>query len=341
MEDGQGIRAGVLGTGSFVPDRIVDNRELAERYGCSESWILERTGIRERRFAPDGASASDLGLEAARRALADAAVEPREIDLVICATYTPDMAFPATACLIQDRLGATPAAAFDLQAACSGFVYALVTASQFVAGGAVRRALVVGADVNSRIVDPSDRKVTALFGDGAGAVVLGPVSDGGGLLGFHLGADGAGGPLFRLPAGGSRRPASAETVEGREHYLRMDGPPLFRFAVEILVQSSRRALDRAGLAEEDVDLFVPHQANLRILDAGLERLRIPRARMVVTLDRYANTAAATIPMALDEAARDGRLRRGHRVLVTGFGAGLTWGSAVLRWTGLEDAAPSR
>lgn len=324
-------RAGVLGTGAFLPERILDNSELARRYGCSEDWILSRTGIRERRFAPPGTGASSLGTEAARRALASAGVEARDLDLVICATYTPDMAFPSTACLIQEALGAKPAAAFDLQAACSGFVYALVTAAQFVAGGGAERALVVGADVNSTIVDPEDRKVTALFGDGAGAVVVGRVNHGGGLLGYHMGADGGGGELFYLPAGGSKRPASPETVRAREHFLRMDGRSLFRFAVEALVQSSRNALDRAALSIDDVDLFVPHQANLRILDAGLARLGIPRGKTVVTLDRYANTASATIPIALDEAVREGRLRPGMIVLLTGFGAGLTWGSVVLRW----------
>ncbi len=324
-------RAGVLGTGSFLPDRVMDNRALAERYGCSEEWILSRTGIRERRFAEPGTGASTLGAGAARRALEAAGVDPRDLDLIVCATYTPDMAFPSTACLIQQALGAGPAAAFDLQAACSGFVYALVTASQFVANGGAQRALVVGADVNSAIVDPTDRKVTALFGDGAGAVVLGRTNHGSGLLSFHMGADGGGGGLFYLPAGGSRRPASEDTVRAREHFLRMDGPTLFRFAVDALVRSSRAALDRAGLGVDDVDLFVPHQANLRILDAGLSRLGIPWERTVVTVDRFANTAAATIPISLDTAVQEGRLAPGMVVLLTGFGAGLTWGSAVLRW----------
>lgn len=325
-------RPGVLGTGSFLPERILDNRALAERFGCSEEWILSRTGIRERRFVEPGTGASDLGVRAAERALAAAATEPREVDLLICATYTPDMAFPSTACLIQDRLGAKPAAAFDLQAACSGFVYALITASQFVAGGSVRRALVVASEVNSTIVDPKDQKVTPLFGDGAGAVVLGPVNHGGGILGFHLGADGGGGGLFFMPAGGSKRPASAETVAAREHYIKMDGPSLFRFGVEAMVQASRQALDRSGLSVDDVDLFIPHQANVRIIDAGLARLGIPKEKTVITLDRFANTSAATIPIALDEMVRRGRLASGMNVLLTGFGAGLTWGSTVLRWS---------
>lgn len=326
------VRAGVLGTGSYLPERVLDNKELAKRFGCSEEWIVSRTGIRERRFAEPGTAASDLGVKAAERALAASAVPPSAIGLIICATYTPDMAFPSTACLIQDRLGARPAAAFDLQAACSGFVYALVTAGQFVASGAVRYALVVAADINSTIVDPADQKVSALFGDGAGAVVVGAVNHGSGMLGFHIGADGGGGGLFYMPAGGSRRPASAETVEAREHFIKMDGPSLFRFGVDAMVQSSRAALDRAGVGVDAVDLFIPHQANLRIIDAGLTRLGIPRERTLVTLDRFANTAAATIPIALDEAVREGRLASGSTVLMTGFGAGLTWGSAVLRWS---------
>ena len=326
------VKPGVLGTGSYLPERVLDNRELADRFGCSEEWILTRTGIRERRFADPGTGSSDLGVIAAERALAAAGLAPTDLDLVICATYTPDMAFPSTACLIQERIGAKPAAAFDLQAACSGFVYALVTGAQFVAAGGFRHALIVAADVNSTIVDPKDQKVTPLFGDGAGAVVLGRVNHGSGLLGFHMGADGGGGDLFFMPAGGSKRPATFETVEAREHYIKMDGPSLFRFGVDAMVQASRSALDRSGLGVEDVDVFIPHQANLRIIHAGLERLGIPKAKTLITLDRFANTAAATIPIALDEAVRDGRIAPGMNVLMTGFGAGLTWASTVVRWS---------
>ncbi len=324
-------RAGVLGTGSYLPERVLTNRELAERFGCSEEWIVTRTGIHERRFAEPGTGSSDLGVIAAERALAAAAISAREIDLIICATYTPDMAFPSNACIIQEAIGAKPAAAFDLQAACSGFVYALVTAAQYVIAGNLSYGLVVAAEINSTIVDPMDQRVTPLFGDGAGAVVIGRVKNGSGLLGFHLGADGGGGGLFFMPAGGSRRPSTFETVEAREHYIKMDGPSLFRFGVDALVQSSRNALDRAGLGVDAVDLFIPHQANLRIIDAGLERLGIPRDKTLVTLDRFANTAAASIPIALDDAVRSGRVQPGMCVLLTGFGAGLTWGSTVLRW----------
>jgi len=326
------VRAGVLATGSYLPERVLNNRELAERFGCSEEWILTRTGIRERRFAEPGTGSSELGIIAAQRALTAANIAPRDLDLIICATYTPDMSFPSNACIIQERLGAKPAAAFDLQAACSGFVYALVTAAQYVVAGNIRYGLVVAAEINSSIVDPMDQKVTPLFGDGAGAVVVGAVTDGSGLLGFHLGADGGGGGLFFMPAGGSKRPSTFETVEAREHYIKMDGPSLFRFGVDALVQSSRNALDRAGMSVDEIDLFVPHQANLRIIDAGLERLGIPKERTLITLDRVANTAAASIPIALDEAVGAKRLRPGMNVLLTGFGAGLTWGSTVVRWS---------
>ncbi len=330
---------GILGTGSYLPDRVVDNQELARRYGCSEEWILTRTGIRERRFAAPGTGASGLAVPAARRALEAAGVAPEEVGLLLCATYTPDMAFPATACRIQASLRAHRAAACDLQAACSGFVYALVLAAHYIAGGGARYALVVASDVNSTIVDPEDRKVSALFGDGAGAVVLGRVEEGAGLLAAELGADGRGGDLFHMPAGGSLRPASAETVARREHFIRMDGRSLFRFGVESMVAVSRAALRRAGLEVGDVDLFVPHQANLRIVRAGLERLGIPMERTAVVLDRFANTAAASIPLALDEAVRGGRVAAGHTVLLTGFGAGLTWGAVVLRWSSRACRAP--
>lgn len=326
-----GALAAVLGTGSCVPDRVLDNAELAQRYGCSEDWILSRTGIRERRFVEPGTGTSELGLRAGRRALEAAGVDPAELDLLVCATYSSDMPIPSAACLIQEGLRARSAAAFDLSAACSGFVYALVVGSQFLAAGNARRVLVVGSDIHSHMVDPNDRKITALFGDGAGAVVLGPGADGRGLRGFHLGADGEGSGLFCMPAGGSRRPTSAATLSQREHFLRMDGPALFRFGVEAMADASRRALDAAGLDVAQVDLFIPHQANLRIIRAGLERLGVPEDRTVVTLDRFANTAAGTIPIALDVAVREGRLRAGMNVLMTGFGAGLTWGSAVVRW----------
>ena len=325
-------KAVVLGTGSYLPEKVVDNGFLARVFGCEEEWILRRTGIRERRFAPEGAGASTLGVEASRRALEAAGVKPEELDLIICATYTPDMSFPSTACLIQHTLAAKRAGAFDLQAACSGFVYALITASQFVASGLYRRVLVVASDVNSSIINPRDRKVTALFGDGAGAVVLGPSEDdSAGIIGEYMGADGGGGNLFCRPAGGSRMALTAEVLEKGLQYIQMDGPTLFRAGVELMVAASRKVLEIARLAVSDVDLFIPHQANRRMLDLGLQRLGIPFEKTVVNLDRYANTSSATIPIALDEAVRSGRLEKEDILLLTGFGAGLTWGSVVLRW----------
>jgi len=324
-------RAIVLGTGSYLPEKVVDNTFLSRFFGCDEEWIFRRTGIRERRFAPEGAGASSLGIEAARRALDASGVKAEDIDLIICATYTPDMSFPSTGCLIQHALGAKKAAAFDLQAACSGFVYALITASQFIATGLYKRVLVVASDVNSSIMNPQDRKVTALFGDGAGAVVLGPSDNGTGILAEYLGADGGGGNLFCRPAGGSRMKLTPDVLEKGLQYIQMDGPPLFRAGVEMMVAASRKALDLASMAVGDVDLFIPHQANRRMMDAGLQRLGIPLERTAVNLDRYANTSAATIPIALDEVVREGRLHKDDILLLTGFGAGLTWGSVVMRW----------
>ncbi|MGH9389454.1 MAG: 3-oxoacyl-ACP synthase III family protein, partial [Vicinamibacteria bacterium] len=237
--------AGILGTGSYLPERIVDNRFLARLFGCDEDWILRRTGIRERRFVRDGQSASTLGIEASRRALEAANVDPADLDLVICATYTPDMSFPSTACLIQHSLNARKAGAFDLQAACSGFVYALITAAQFVATGLYRRVLVVASDVNSSIINPTDRKVTALFGDGAGAAIVGPTDGPGGIISQYMGADGGGGDLFCRPAGGSRMKLTPEALEKGLQYIQMDGPSLFRAGVELMVSASKRALEIA------------------------------------------------------------------------------------------------
>ena len=321
----------VLGTGSYLPDRVVDNAELARRFGCTEEWILERTGIRERRYAAPGQATSDLGVEAARRALEAARTDPSEIGLVICATYSPDFSFPATACLIQDRIGASGAGAFDMEAACSGFMTALVIASQCVASGFVRKVLVVGADTNSRLIDPEDRNTAVLFGDGAGALVLGPALNGAGLLAGLLGSDGSGWRSFIRPAGGARLAPSPEALAQRQHYIHMNGQDLFRFGVRTLVSTAESVLAKAGMGPADVDLFIPHQANLRILQAGAQRLGIPPERTFVNIDRCGNTAAASVGIALDEAVRAGRVRSGSIVLLVGFGAGLSWSGGVVRW----------
>lgn len=315
-----------------MPQRVLTNDDLARMVNTSDEWIVNRTGIRERRIADPGEALSDLALPAAREALRRAGLNGSDLDLVVCATVTPDMAFPATAVLLADALGARQAAAYDLSAGCTGFMYALAQAQAAVACGMCRTALVVGGDVLSRIIDWADRATCVLFGDGAGAVVLEPVEEGG-FLGFELGADGSGGCDLYLPAGGSRRPASPETVAAREHYVRMNGREVFKFATRALVASARALLEALDLTVEDVDLYIPHQANVRIIQHAAMKLGIPEERIVVNVDRYGNTSSGSIPLALADAVREERLRPGDLVLMTGMGAGLTWGSGLLEWTG--------
>ncbi len=331
-------RAGVLGVGAAVPDRVLTNADLEKMVDTSDEWITTRTGIKERRIADPETATSDLATEAARRALADAGLEPGEIDLIIVATVTPDMAFPATACLVGARLGIEGVPAFDLSAACSGFIYGLDMAAHGIEAGAYRHVLVIGAETLSRITDWSDRSTCVLFGDGAGAVVLGPVRPDRGILATYLGADGSGGDKLCVPAGGSRQPITAEAILGRQHYIKMAGNEVFKFAVRIVGEAALKALEKAGLTPGDVDLFIPHQANIRIIDAAARRLELPPEKVFVNLDRYGNTSAASIPIALDEAARSGRLHPGDLVLLVGFGGGLTWAAAAIRW-GKEPSAP--
>lgn len=325
------LRPGILGVGRFVPESILTNRDLEKMVDTSDEWITTRTGIRERRIAPPGIATSDMAVSAAMAAMDMAGVGPEELDLIITATVTPDMIFPSTACLVQAALGAWRAAAFDLSAGCSGFIYALSVASQYVATGAARRVLVIGAETLSRITDYEDRNTCVLFGDGAGAAVIGPKDGDAGILAFDLGADGAGADLLCLPAGGSKRPVSAETLADRSHYIKMEGKQVFRFATRVVEESTMAVLKRAGADVGDIDLFVPHQANIRIIDHAVEKLGIPREKVFVNLDRYGNTSAASIPIALSEAAEQGRLGPGDLVVMVGFGAGLTWGSCALRW----------
>jgi 3-oxoacyl-[acyl-carrier-protein] synthase-3 len=332
-----GYHVSITGLGAHVPERVVTNDELAELVETSDEWIVTRTGIRERRIAAPGEALSDLSLPAAREALRQAGVEAREIDLLIVATVTPDMAFPSTAATLADELGATEAAAYDLSAGCTGFMYALAQAYGMLAGGLSRRALVVGGDVLSRVVDWHDRSTVVLFGDGAGAVVLERVERGG-FLGFELGADGSGGPQLCLPAGGSREPTSAQTVAEGRHYVQMNGREVFKFATRVLVSSAQDLLDECGMTVDEVDVYVPHQANVRIIEYAREKLGIPRERTVVNVDRYGNTSSGSIPLALVDAVNDGRLRQGELVLMTGMGAGLTWGSALIEWTQEEGVA---
>jgi 3-oxoacyl-[acyl-carrier-protein] synthase-3 len=315
----------ITGLGVHAPDRVVSNDELSQYVETSDEWIRERTGIRERRMAAQEEALSDVSLPAARQALEQAGVDGAEVDLLIVATVTPDMAFPSTAALLADELGATQAAAYDLSAGCTGFVYALAQAYGMVGTGLSRRALVVGGDLLSRILDWHDRSTLVLFGDGAGAVVLEPADDPG-FLGFELGADGGGGESLWLPGSGSR------LFEQPDRYVKMNGREVFKFATRVLVQSAHDVLDRCGVSVDEVDVYVPHQANVRIIDHAAKKLGFPQEKVVINVDRYGNTSSGSIPLALADAVAGGRLRAGQLVLMTGMGAGLTWGSALMRWS---------
>jgi 3-oxoacyl-(acyl-carrier-protein) synthase III len=314
---------------------MLTNDELARMVDTSDEWIQTRTGIKERRIAAPEEATSDLCIPAAEAALADAALTGSEIDLVIVATITADMPFPSTAAILANQLGAENAAAYDLSAGCTGFVYALTQGYGAIAAGLARRVLVVGADTLSRVVDWSDRSTCVLFGDGAGAVVLEEVETGG-FHAFELGADGAGEMELFMPAGGSRRPSSVETVAAGEHYLKMNGREVYRFATRVLSSSAQAVLEASGRSIADIDLYVPHQANLRIIEHAAKKLGIEKERVFVNVDRYGNTSSASIPLALCEARQEGRLKDGTVVLMTGMGAGLTWGSSVITWTGGRD-----
>lgn len=321
----------ITGVGSCVPERILSNGDLERMVETSDEWITTRTGIRERRIAADGQATSDLATEAARRALADAGVRPEDVDLIIVATVTPDMPFPSTACLVQHRLGATRAAAFDIEAACSGFVYALDIASHFVASHTYNTVLVIGAEKMSSVVDWTDRNTCVLFGDGAGAAVLQNRPSAHGLLTTCLGSDGGKASLLELPAGGSACPPTAETVAARRHFLRMDGKETFKNAVTAMVTAANQALERCGLGIGDIRCVIPHQANQRILSAVAERLGARPDQVFSNVEKYGNTSAASVGIALDEAVKSGRIQRGDLVLLVVFGAGLTWGAAVIEW----------
>jgi 3-oxoacyl-[acyl-carrier-protein] synthase III len=325
-----GFDVSITGLGCRVPDRVVTNEELSQHVDTSDEWIIERTGIRERRIAAPEEALSDLALPAARAALEQAGLEGKDIDLIIVATVTPDMAFPSTAAIVADQLGATDAAAYDLSAGCTGFMYALAQAYGMLAGGLAKRALVIGGDVLSKILDWSDRSTLVLFGDGAGAVVLEAASEQG-FIGFELGADGGGGSSLWLPGSGSR------VFEHPERFVKMNGREVFKFATRILVQSAEDILAQCDVTIDDVDLYIPHQANVRIIEHATRKLGVPSDRVVINVDRYGNTSSGSIPLALADALADGRLRPGQLVLMTGMGAGLTWGSALMRWT-MEAAA---
>lgn len=323
--------AAIAGVGMAVPEKILTNADLEKMVETSNDWIVSRTGIKERHIVAEGQATSDLGAEAGRAALQAAGLDAAELDLVLVATLTPDMLCPSTACLVQAKLGAKKAAAMDLSAACSGFVYGLSVARGAIVSGEARNVLLVGAEVTSRFVDWTDRGTCVLFGDAAGAAVLTPSFNGRGVLGTILGADGNGASLIEVPAGGSRMPASAETVAGKHHVLRLKGQDVFKQGVRTMTQAVTDILARCGVKQEEVALLVPHQANARILTAVAEALSFPMEKVVMNLAKYGNTSAATIPVALYEAEAEGRLKKGDLVCTVAFGGGLTWGAALIRW----------
>ncbi|HLG21979.1 MAG TPA: beta-ketoacyl-ACP synthase III [Candidatus Manganitrophaceae bacterium] len=325
------MKAKIIGTGAYLPEKILTNSDLEKRIDTTDQWIVERTGVRERRIAAKDEASSDLAYHAAQKAMKAAGAAPDEIDLIIVATSTPDMFFPSTACIVQDKLKATRAAAFDLSAACSGFVYALSVGEQYIRSGTHQKVLVIGAEVMSRLIDWSDRRTCVLFGDGAGAVLLGPSSSDNGILSTHLRSDGALWDLICVPGGGSANPPSEKVLAERLNTIKMKGNETFKAAVRSLEEVAWEALKANGLAPHQVGYLIPHQANIRIISAVAERLRFPMEKVVVNLDRYGNTSAASIPIALDEAVRDGRVKPGTLLLFLAFGGGLTWASALARW----------
>ena len=331
MTQGTEKAVGIIGIGSFVPEKILTNKDLEKIVDTNDEWISERTGIKVRHIVADGENTSDIAAKAAERALKDAGLTADDIDLIVVATATPDMLFPATACLVQNKLKAGKAAAYDLAAGCSGFMYAIVTASQFIKTGLYKHVLVIGAESLSRILDWTDRNTCVLFGDGAGAVVLGEVPEGYGILGSNLGADGSGGDLLCLPAGGTSRPATEETVRERLHFVHMAGNEVFKFAVKVMGEAALNALEHAKIDTSEVDWLIPHQANIRIIQSAAKRLKMPMEKVIVNVDKYGNTSSASIPIALEEAIHDGRIKSGQVITMVGFGAGLTWASAVMRW----------
>ncbi len=319
----------VAGVGAYVPPQIMTNADLEKMVDTSDEWIVERTGISERRIAGPDVSTSDLAAEAARICLKNAAVDPSEIDLIIVASASPDHLFPATACIVQASLGATAAAAFDMEIGCTGFIYALVTGAQFVASGSYDKVLVIGAETLSRLTNWNDRNTCCLFGDGAGAALLTEGLDGQGILGFALGSDGSLSSLLKLPAGGARNPASHDTVQNGLHFIHMDGKAVFKFAVRVMNRAVTEVLEKCGKEISDIGLLIPHQANIRIIESACGRFKIPPEKVMINIGKYGNTSSASIPLALFEAIEQGKARQGDLVLLVAFGAGLSWGSIAL------------
>ena len=324
-------KATITGMGKYIPSRVMTNKELEEMVDTSDEWITSRTGIKERRIAADDEPSSELGFHAAKEALGKANLEAEELDLIIVATVTPDKLFPATACIIQHKLGAVNAAAYDLEAGCSGFVYAVNTASQFIENGLYENVLVIGSETLSKITDWEDRSTCVLFGDGAGAAVLQPAENGG-FLSFEMGADGSGHECLQVPAGGSAQPPSSETIEQNKHFIKMAGNQVFKFAVKTMATASQKVIEEADLKADDIDLFIPHQANTRIIEAAARRLQLESERVFVNLPRYGNTSSASVPIALKEACEEGFVSTGDYIVLVAFGAGLTWAATVIEWT---------
>ena len=325
------IFAGILGMGHYLPEKVLTNYDLEKMVDTNNDWIVERTGIKSRHIAAPEQATSDLAFIAAERALKDAGINGEDIDCVIVATESPDTKFPSTACLLQDRIGAKNAAAFDLSAACSGFVYGLSVATQFIKSGAYKKVLVVASETLSKIINWEDRNTCVLFGDGAGAAVLGQVDEGG-ILGFELGADGSGGDVLSMPAGGSLNPATEQTVKDKMHYIHMNGNEVFKFAIKVMGDAAQKALDNAGLDKEEIDCLVPHQANIRIINSAAKRLKLGMDKVFVNVEKYGNTSAASIPIALAEAVENKKIKKGDNVVLVGFGAGLTWAACVMKWS---------
>ena len=323
---------GITGIGSYVPEKVLTNEDMSKIVDTSDEWIRTRTGIGERRIAAENEACSDLAVKAASKAINDADLKPEDIDLIIVATITPDYAFPATASIVQHRIGAVNAAAFDLEAACTGLVYGIVAGSNFIKTGMYKNVLVIGSEVLSKIINWEDRNTCVLFGDGASAVVLGEVEEGEGVLSAHLGSDGSGGDCLAQFGGGSRNPASKNTIENKLHYLSMNGKEVFKFAVNALPKTVNKSLDEIGLTPDDVKMFIPHQANFRIVDSAAKKLKQPLDKFVMNMDRFGNTSSASIGIALDEVYKAKKLNKGDNIVLVGFGAGLTYGSCVVKWS---------
>jgi 3-oxoacyl-[acyl-carrier-protein] synthase-3 len=323
-------KVGILGVGEYLPTKVLTNADLEKMVDTSDEWIVTRTGIKERRLVSKQEATSDIAVSAAKEALKDAKIRPQDLDLILVATITPDMQFPSTACFVQASLGAKNAACFDISAACAGFVYAISVAQQFIARGAYKNALVIGAEVLSSVTDWEDRSTCVLFGDGAGAVVLGEVKSGG-ILSTYLGSDGSYTDLLMIPGGGSRNPTTGATIDKRLHYIKMQGNELFKLAVKIMAEAAQVALKKAGLGCSDIDLVIPHQANMRIIMAMAKRLGLPADKIYFNIEKYGNMSSASTATALCEAVKEGRIKKGDIILLDAFGAGLVWGACVIKW----------